>query len=85
MVDPINDPSSKIDLYIKCRNLKNLGTFGAGIIGTSDPLVIVSEFDKKQKIWVKVAQTACAKNDLNPDFQPVELKYYFERKQLLQI
>ena len=47
MVDPINDPSSKIDLYIKCRNLKNLGTFGAGIIGTSDPLVIVSEFDKK--------------------------------------
>lgn len=80
MVDPIDDPSSKIDLYIKCRNLKNLG-----LIGTSDPLVIVSEFDKKQKIWVKVAQTASAKNDLNPDFQPVELKYYFERKQLLQI
>lgn len=42
MVDPIDDPSSKIDLYIKCRNLKNLG-----LIGTSDPLVIVSEFDKK--------------------------------------
>ena len=58
-----DDPMKHVDVYIKCRNLKDLE-----FIGQSDPMVIVSEFEKKSKTWKEIGRTAVATNDLNPDF-----------------
>jgi hypothetical protein len=40
----------------------------------------VSEYNAKKKQWEHVAQTEVKKNDLNPDFSAVRMKFYFEKK-----
>jgi hypothetical protein len=64
-----------IDLFISARALKDMSTWG-----TSDPICVVSEYNAKKKQWEHVAQTEVKKNDLNPDFSAVRMKFYFEKK-----
>lgn len=79
MVDT-NHLFTPVELYISARGLKNLSK----LIGVSDPMCIVSEYMPKTKMWEVVAQTEAKKKDLNPDFPPVEMKYWFEKKQMLK-
>lgn len=60
MVDDLFD---QVAIYIKCRKLHDMER-----IGVSDPIVIVSEFNKKSNAWVEICRTEVAKNDLNPNF-----------------
>jgi hypothetical protein len=53
-------------------------------IGVSDPQVVVSQFNKKANAWEELARTEIQKNQLNPDFQPVEMKYFLEKRQQLK-
>jgi hypothetical protein len=62
-------------MFISGRALHDLE-----IIGTSDPMCIISEQDKKTKEWKKVTETKPVKNDMSPDFGAVEMKYWFEKK-----
>jgi len=66
-------------MFISARALHDLT-----IIGKSDPMCIVSEFNKKTKEWKQVARTKPVKNDMNPDFAAVEMKYWFEKRQQLK-
>ena len=66
-------------LYIAGRQLHNLGTFDK-----SDPLCIVSTREKKTKDWVECARTKEVKDDMNPDFPAIEMKYWFEKRQYLK-
>lgn len=50
---------TEIELYISARGLKNLGT-----LGKSDPMCLVTEYNKKTQIWEVIAQTQVKKNDL---------------------
>ena len=72
MVEELQD---LVALFIKCRKLHD-----NELIGTSDPMVIVSEFIKKTNTWVEVGRTEIAKNNLNPNFQSVDVKYYLEKR-----
>ena len=66
-------------MYISARALKDLE-----IVGVSDPMCIVSEREKSDQQWKEVARTLPVKNDLNPDFGPVNMKFWFERRQQLR-
>lgn len=62
-------------MFISGRGLKNLET-----LGKSDPMCIVTEHQKKTDTWEVVAQTGVKKNDLQPDWEPVPMKFFFEKK-----
>lgn len=47
-------------------------------------MCIVSEREKSDQQWKEVARTLPVKNDLNPDFGPVDMKFWFERRQQLR-
>ena len=66
---------TEIDLKISARGLKDLN-----LIGKSDPICLVHQFDKKTKLWEQIGSTEVIKNDLNPDWKPIQVKYYFEKK-----
>ena len=76
MVDTLCD---EIELHIACRSLKNLN-----LIGKSDPVCVLSEFHKKTNSWEAVGQTEVAKNNLNPDWKPIRMKFFFEKTQKLK-
>jgi hypothetical protein len=65
---------TEFDMTISARNLKN-----PNLLGKSDPICIISEFNKKANSWEIVAQTKPLKNQLNPDWLPVRMKYFFEK------
>ena len=72
----VEDLFDQVAIYIKCRKLHD-----NEMIGISDPIVVVSEFNKKTNAWVEIGRTEVAKNDLNPNFQPIEVKYFLEKRQ----
>lgn len=51
---------------------------------TSDPECIITEYNSKTKEWVEVARTGIIKSILNPDWPAVQLKYWFEKRQLMR-
>jgi len=68
----------KVQIYISCRDLKNLD-----IIGFSDPFVQVYKMVGGK--GVLVGETEVVKDSLNPDFATtITLDYVFQEKQLIQ-
>ena len=57
--------SSLVQLFIKCRNLKDVD-----FIGVTDPQVIVyrSYQQGSNASWEKIGETELIKESLNPDF-----------------
>ena len=75
---PYNDDRETIELFISCRNLKDLDVFSK-----SDPKVKV--FYSFQGKEVKLGETEFLKNNLNPTFKKTFLlEYIFEMKQNLR-
>ena len=73
-------PSSKIQMFISCRNLKNLD-----IIGKSDPYCEVFLKNDDRTEWEMVGKTDTVINSLNPDFsKPITINYYFEKAQQIR-
>ncbi len=71
-----NSPANKVQIFISCRKLKDLD-----IISKTDPQVIVSMKDPKQKAYTMIGKTEQLHNNLNPDFtKPFTLNYYFEKE-----
>ena len=68
----------RIQLFISCRDLKNLD-----FMSKSDPICHVHvKKDTKQAFWTKFSSTEQVKDNLNPDFNTViHCYYYFERHQ----
>jgi hypothetical protein len=75
----VEDLYDTVLIYIKCRKLEDME-----FIGVSDPQVVVSQFNKKANAWEELARTEIQKNQLNPDFQPIEMKYFLEKRQQLK-
>lgn len=77
---PSDDPTGyKVDLFFKCRKLKDLDTFSK-----SDPQVRVymKENNSSGNAWKKVGETEIIKNNLDPDFKTaVQIFYKFEVQQ----
>jgi Ca2+-dependent lipid-binding protein len=73
-------PKQKIQLFIKCRKLRDLD-----YIGKSDPYCEVWLKNDERTDWIMVAKTDTVINSLNPDFNtPIELDYYFEKTQKIR-
>ena len=73
-------PSSMIQLFISCRNLKNLD-----IIGKSDPFWEVFIKNDSRSDWIKIGKTDTVTNSLNPDFAtPIMINYFFEKDQQIR-
>jgi Ca2+-dependent lipid-binding protein len=68
-----------VAIFVSARGLKDLSR-----LGTSDPVCIVSEYNRKAKEWTHLYQTEIKKNELNPDWSAFETKYFFERQQKLK-
>ena len=63
-----------------CKNLADLDVFSK-----SDPLCVVSEFNKNSMKWVKLGQTEQILDDLNPIFRTrFTLNYFMEQNQRLK-
>ena len=72
-----NSLSSKVDLFISCRKLKNMDVFSK-----SDPVCRVYEWTEKNKQWTRIGATERISNNLNPDFKTtIQALYFFERNQ----
>ena len=72
-----NSLSSKVDLFISCRKLKNMDVFSK-----SDPVCRVYEWTEKNKQWTRIGATERLTNNLNPDFKTtIQALYFFERNQ----
>jgi hypothetical protein len=74
----------KVQLFISCRNLKNLDGIGQGY---SDPICFIYQRSDStpQAAWVQIGQTEEILNNLNPDFQKSFLiSYFFEKHQPLR-
>ncbi len=66
----------------QCEGLVNKD----GLIGKSDPIVIVDLLDGKTKAMSRIGMTESIKDDLNPKFQKkLEVDYVFELRQVLRI
>jgi hypothetical protein len=68
-----------VDLFISCRSLKDMD-----ITSKSDPTCVVSEIDRQTQSAVSLCQTEVLKDNLNPDFKAVRVKYFFEKTQKLE-
>lgn len=71
--------SSKVQLFISCRKLKDLDTFSK-----SDPVVKIYEQTPARK-WALVGSTEHILNNLNPDFKTgLVMDFFFEKNQILK-
>jgi len=71
-------PQEKVELFISCRNLKNMDFFSK-----SDPQVRV--YLQEQGTWKMVGKTETINDNLNPNFTvSFELDFIFEIQQLLR-
>ena len=69
-------PHNKIQIFISCRNLKNLD-----ILSKSDPECHAYIRDSKSKNYTLIGKTECISNNLNPDFtKHFTIDYYFEKE-----
>lgn len=57
-------PSSKVQLFISCRKLRDVD-----FVGMSDPYCTVMMRENQSEGWKQVSQTEMIKNTLNPDFE----------------
>ena len=74
MVQPVQDMSMQVNLFVSGRKLRDLDAFSK-----SDPQCIV--FEKRGGSWAKLGQTEQKKNDLNPNFSTsFQVPYYFEKE-----
>ena len=77
LLNDAEGPSSQVQLFISCRNLKNLD-----IIGKSDPYCEIYLKNDSRSKWIKIGKTDTVMNSLNPDFAtPITISYYFEKDQ----
>eukprot|EP00347_Sterkiella_histriomuscorum_P001485 403371854 len=77
---PMDTASSKIQLFISCRKLKDMD-----LASVSDPVCTIYMRESETAQWSKVDQTECIKDNLNPDFEKsFILSYYFERHQYIR-
>ena len=68
-----------VDLFIRCRNLKD-----ADFIGKSDPFVKASFVNDSYKEIQKLGKTEQIENELNPQFaKPISVQYLFNKKQVV--
>ena len=75
-----NDLSSSVEIFVSCRDLKNLDTFSK-----SDPIVKIYMQNEKTKQWVLIGETERVMNNLNPNFQrSINVVYFFEKHQVLK-
>ena len=58
-----NDLSSSVEIFVSCRDLKNLDTFSK-----SDPIVKIFMKNEKTKQWMPIGETERVMNNLNPNF-----------------
>ena len=86
LADPINlyleDPvGQKVELYIQCRNLKDLDTFSK-----SDPQVrLLIKDGPTASTWKNIGETEVIDNNLNPDFRrTLQAFYQFEINQTVR-
>ncbi len=57
--------SSKVQIFLACRNLKNVDF----VTGVTDPFVTVQMRESTQQSWKQVGKTEMIKDNLNPDFE----------------
>lgn len=72
--------SSKVELFICCRDLLNKDTFSK-----SDPFVVLFQQNIKTGAYYEVGRTETMKDNLNPSFkQTIKMDYFFEELQNLR-
>lgn len=73
-------PTTKLELHISCKNLKNLD-----LLSKTDPLVIVYLKDAMSQKWCELGRTEGVKDNLSPVFtKSILIYYYFEEVQPLK-
>jgi hypothetical protein len=76
----VEELSKRVELYISCRELTNLD----GLFGKSDPYIVIKQFKPySQNEFDVIGKTELIKNNLNPEFDPVKVQYFFEKQQRL--
>jgi hypothetical protein len=91
-----NDLSSKVEIFVSCRNLKDLDTGSL-----SDPFCILEEYVEprinrtygggtmqqgNQAKWVEIGRSEIVVNSLNPDFVTrFKMQYRFEESQKIRV
>jgi len=74
------DPTSTVELSIRCSNLADLDVFSK-----SDPFCVLYVKDSKSGQWLCFDKTETIDNNLNPHFEKkFVLQYKFEERQLLR-
>jgi len=74
------DPTSTVELSIRCSNLTDMDVFSK-----SDPFCVLYMKDTKSGQWLCLDKTETIDNNLNPHFQKkFVLQYKFEERQLLR-
>ena len=69
----------QIEIFIACRNLKDLDS-----MSKSDPFVVLSLFNDQNRQWTQYGQTEVITNNLNPEFSTsFKIGYIFEQQQHL--
>ena len=74
------DPTSTVELSIRCTNLADMDVFSK-----SDPFCVLYMKDQKSGQWLCFDKTETIDNNLNPHFEKkFVLQYKFEERQLLR-
>lgn len=74
------NPVSKIELKVSCRNLLDMDVFSK-----SDPFVVLYVQSQNKKEWRELDRTEVIMDNLNPDFvKSFILDYFFEEQQMLR-
>ncbi|KAL8602874.1 hypothetical protein ACOMHN_050146 [Nucella lapillus] len=72
-------PSSKVEISVECRNLKNKDTFSK-----SDPMCVLSVSDAKTRQSHEIGRTEMIKDTLDPNFvKKFIVDYFFEERQMM--
>ncbi|KAK7102330.1 copine-8-like [Littorina saxatilis] len=72
-------PSSKVEISVQCRNLKNKDTFSK-----SDPMCVLQMRNSKTRQPHEVGRTEVIKDTLDPNFvKKFVVDYFFEERQIL--
>ncbi|XP_076469076.1 copine-8-like [Babylonia areolata] len=72
-------PSSKVEISVQCRNLRNKDTFSK-----SDPMCVLHMSDAKTRQLLEIGRTEMIKDTLDPNFvKKFIVDYFFEERQML--
>ena len=89
-----NNLSSRVEIFVSCRNLKDLDTGSL-----SDPFCILEEYveprinrgqqqqqQQKKAQWMEIGRSEIVVNSLNPDFVTrFKMQYHFEETQKIRV